>query len=69
VLWVAFVVVAVAFTNTRDRPFDAPGVNLPITVGGYLWAILFAAFPAAWLLQRRASTRPRTIAQSAGIND
>ena len=69
VLWVVFVVMAIAFTNTRERPFDAPGVNLPITVGGYLWALLFAAFPTAWLLQRRSSALPKVVAEPEGHPD
>ncbi len=44
---------AIALTQEGERPFDAPGVHLPIIVGAYLWAFLFAAFPTAWLVRRR----------------
>lgn len=48
---------AVALTQAGERPFDAPGVDLPVVIGAYLWALLFAAFPVAWALHRRSKGR------------
>jgi hypothetical protein len=56
-LWSCFVLFAVLYANTSERPFDAPGVHLPIVLGTFLWAILFTAFPAAWLLRRRVAKK------------
>lgn len=57
VLWIAFALLAVASGSTSERPFDAPGVHLPIVVGGFLWAFLFTSFPATWLLRRRVANK------------
>lgn len=48
---------AIASTQEGERPFDAPGVHLPIVVGAYLWALMFGAFPAAWLGHLRSTGR------------